>query len=65
MHTYLFSQGGLSFYEHGTYGDEEALLVKFNDLYIDSGFWDKPSFEEAEDLLNDLKLRNPVKVSLG
>lgn len=49
-HTFLFTVGGLSFYEHGTHGDESDLLVKHNGTFLHSGFYEKPDQYEAEDL---------------
>ena len=54
-HTYLFSLAGLAFYEDGKYGDESPLLVKHNNEYIESDFWDRPTFIEAEELKLTLK----------
>ena len=48
-HTYLFSVGGVAFYEHGKYGDEHSLVAKVNGKFIATDFWDKPdSFEVAD-----------------
>lgn len=49
-HTQLFNAGGLSFYEHGTHGDESSLLVKYNGKFYYSGLYDMPDTYEAEDL---------------
>jgi len=49
-HAHLFNSGGLSFYEHGTHGDECGLLVKHNGKFYYSGLYDMPDTYEAEDL---------------
>jgi hypothetical protein len=49
-HTQLFNAGGLSFYEHGTHGDESSLLVKYNGKFYFSGLYDMPDTYEAEGL---------------
>ena len=56
-HTYLFTVGGLSFYEHGKYGDDSSLLVTFNRVFYYSGYYDKPDTYEAEDLRNAMSGR--------
>ena len=43
-HTYLFTVAGVSFYEHEEYGDEFNLLP----------IMDKPSIEEAKELVIDV-----------
>ena len=61
MNTYLFSLGGLSFYEDEKYGDDECLLVKWKGKFFTTGFYDKPSWEEADDLHSELMRRgSPV-----
>ena len=54
-HTYLDTVAGISFYEHGTYGDEASMLFKHNGTFYYSGFYDMPSFHEAEDMKNIIK----------
>lgn len=55
-HTYLFSVGGVAFYEHGKYGDEHSLVAKVNGKFIATDFWDKPdSFEVADWLESEVE----------
>ena len=54
-HTYLFSVGGVSFYEHEEYGDEFNLIAKIDDKWINTYYMDKPSLEEAKELVEDVK----------
>ena len=54
-HTYLATVAGISFYEHGNYGDESSMLFKHNGTFYYSGFYDMPSFYEAEDVKNTIK----------
>ena len=49
-HTYLDTVAGISFYEHGKYGDECSMLFKYNGTFYYSGFYDKPNWYEAEEL---------------
>lgn len=54
QHTYLFTVGGVAFYEHGEYGDEHSLLAKINGEFVVTDFWDRPdSYEVADWLEND------------
>ena len=54
QHTYLFTVGGVAFYEHGEYGDEHSLLAKINGKFVVTDFWDRPdSYEVADWLEND------------
>jgi len=62
---YLFTVAGLRFYEHPTKGDESPMLVRWNSIFIDSGFYDTPEGHEVEDLLIRLKQRNPVPLNIG
>jgi len=55
-HTYLASVAGLSFYEHGTYGDEYGLVLKWDGKFYSTDFYDMPDFQEAEDLKNSIKM---------
>lgn len=55
QHTYLFSVGGVAFYEHGEYGDEFNLIAKIDDKWINTYYMDKPSLEEAKELVEDVK----------
>ena len=54
-HTYLFSVGGVSFYEDGEYGDEFNLIAKIDGKWINTYYMDKPSLEEAKELVEDVK----------
>ncbi len=54
-HTYLNTVAGISFYEHGTYGDECPMLFKHNGTFYYSDYYDMPSFHEAEDMKNIIK----------
>jgi len=54
-HTYLATVAGVSFYEHGEYGDESSMLFKHNGTFYYSGFYDMPSFYEAEDMQTTIK----------
>ena len=51
-HTYLFTVGGVSFYEHEEYGDEHPLVAKIGDEWVNSWFWDKPESEEVQTMLS-------------
>ena len=55
QHTYLFTVGGVSFYEHGEYGDEHPLMAKVNGVWVSTFFWDKPDIFEVADWLEDLE----------
>ena len=55
QHTYLFTVGGVSFYEHGEYGDEHPLMAKVNGVWVSTFFWDKPDTFEVADWLEDLE----------
>lgn len=55
QHTYLFSVGGVAFYEHGKYGDEFNLIAKIDGKWINTYYDDKPSIEEAKALVEDVK----------
>ena len=44
-HTYLFTVGGVSFYEHEEFGDEFNLIAKIDGKWIDTYYMDKPSIE--------------------
>ena len=46
---FLFTVGGVSFYEHPTLGDEHPLLAKHNGKFINTDFYDRPDQYEAED----------------
>jgi hypothetical protein len=54
-HTYLFSVAGVSFYEHEEYGDEFNLIAKIDGKWINTYYMDKPSLEEAKELVADVK----------
>jgi len=58
--TYLFSQSGLSFYEHPRHGDEAPMQVKWHGLMIETDFYDMPTFDESAELLAQLKATNPA-----
>lgn len=54
-HTYLFSVGGISFYEHEVFGDEFNLIANIDGKWIDTYYMDKPSIEEVKELVADVK----------
>jgi hypothetical protein len=53
-HTYLFTVGGVSFYEHEEFGDEFNLIAKIDGKWIDTYYMDKPSIEEVKELVADV-----------
>lgn len=58
-HTYLDTIAGVSFYEHGTRGDEAQIIVKVNGKFAFSGLYDLPDFYEARDMKKRLATIQP------
>ena len=53
--TYLFTTGGVSFFEHPTLGDEAPLLVKSpTGSFLETDFYDSPDFFEVMDFIPTL-----------
>ena len=48
---YLFTTGGVSFFEHPFHGDESPLLVKspYTGAFLETEFYDAPDFFEVMD----------------
>tara|TARA_R110000744_G_scaffold45288_3_gene100626 strand:- start:62 stop:355 length:294 start_codon:yes stop_codon:yes gene_type:complete len=53
-HTYLNTVGNLSFYEHGTFGDDEEVLVSFANNLYSCGYAEVPDIDESEELFAKL-----------
>ena len=53
---YLFTTGGVSFFEHPFHGDESPLLVKspYTGAFLETEFYDAPDFFEVMDLIPKL-----------
>lgn len=44
--TFIGTVAGIRFFEHPSFGDEAALIVKQDGRWVDTHFWEIPDIEE-------------------